>query len=498
MLECQSGDRLNRVLPLTYLPYGPLSGLTYGNSKTLSASYDQDYRPTNRTVAGVFNHTYDTDNDGNITQKGVRTYTYDVLERLNAEAGGTATSFTYDAIGNRLTETAGGTTNYTYPATNSKVTSVGANSYTYDSAGNITGDTARTYVWSAAGLLKEVKIGGTTVGTYTYSANNQRTKKVAGGTTTHYVYGLGGKLSGEYDNAGVLIREYVYLNGEPLAQIDKTGGTETVAYLHTDHLATPRYGTNAAGTTVWTWDSGAFGKEAPTGSATVNLRFPGQYFDAETTLFYNWNRYYNPAIGRYISSDPIGLAGGFATYNYVSVSPVMFSDPRGLLSDTPFCPSGICKIRKHSGTTSDGRKIEGPFIEAYVYTDDGQFLIPVYVSLPTNDPGLKSNCHGCAYANCAFWIQGDTDTIEAIRAGDGYVPVELGDAAPGDVVTFDDAPWFPWNETEGYDHSATVTSNDNGNISTSEDNNADRGPVPGTVADSQKKYGGAVEVHRKQ
>ena len=253
-------------------------------------------------------------------------------------AGGTSASFTYDAIGNRLTEVAGGTTNYTYPSTNSKLSSVGANSYTYDAMGNVTGDGARTYVWSAAGLLKEAKIGGTTVGAYTYSANNQRTKKVAGGTMTHYVYGLGGKLYGEYDNAGVLIREYVWLNGEPLAQVTKSGGTETVTYLHTDHLATPRYGTNAAGSTVWTWDSGAFGKEVPTGTVTVNLRFPGQYFDSETTLFYNWNRYYNPATGRYISSDPIGLTGGLNTFGYAGQSPVVFSDPEGLLRDTRTWP----------------------------------------------------------------------------------------------------------------------------------------------------------------
>lgn len=325
-----NGTATNLASSITYLPYGPMTGLTYGNSKTLSATYDQDYRPTNRTVSGVFNHAYDTDNDGNITQKGVRTYTYDVLERLNVEAGGTATSFTYDAIANRLTETAGGTTNYTYPSTNSKLSSVGANSYTYDAMGNVTGDTARTYVWSAAGLMKEAKIGGSTVGTYTYSANNQRTKKVAGGTTTHYVYGLGGLLHGEYDNSGVLIREYVWLNGEPLAQVTKSGATETVTYLHTDHLATPRYGTNSAGSTVWTWDSGAFGKEAPTGTATVNLRFPGQYFDSETTVFYNWNRYYNPATGRYISSDPIGLAGGLNTFGYVSQNPLDSFDFAGL------------------------------------------------------------------------------------------------------------------------------------------------------------------------
>lgn len=64
------------------------------------------------------------------------------------------------------------------------------------------------------------------------------------------------------------------LHEGPLAQITKSGGTETVIYVHADHLMTPRYGTNAAGSTVWTWDSGAFGKEAATGTATVNLRFP--------------------------------------------------------------------------------------------------------------------------------------------------------------------------------------------------------------------------------
>ena len=64
-----NGSATTLASSIAYLPYGPLSGLTYGNSKTLSAAYDQDYRPTNRTVSGVFNHTYDTDADGNITKK---------------------------------------------------------------------------------------------------------------------------------------------------------------------------------------------------------------------------------------------------------------------------------------------------------------------------------------------------------------------------------------------------------------------------------------------
>ncbi|MBK6895491.1 MAG: RHS repeat protein [Alphaproteobacteria bacterium] len=334
-----NGTATTLASSIAYLPYGPMTGLTYGNSKTLSATYDQDYRPTNRTVSGVFNHAYDTDNDGNITQKGVRTYTYDVLERLNAEAGGTATSFTYDPIGNRLTETYGTlTSNYAYPSTSSKLTSVNTSNYSYDAMGNVINDTVFDYSWNAAGLLKQTKVAGTSVvaGTYTSNFNKQRSKKVTSLNTYNYIYGLDGLLYGEYDNSGNLIREYVWLHGEPLAQIDKSGGTETVTYLHTDHLATPRYGTNTAGSTVWTWDSGAFGREVPTATAVINLRFPGHYYDEETGRHYNWNRYYNPATGRYISSDPIGLAGGLATYNYVSASPVMFSDPEGLFDDSPW------------------------------------------------------------------------------------------------------------------------------------------------------------------
>ncbi|MBA1420609.1 MAG: hypothetical protein FAF03_07075 [Epsilonproteobacteria bacterium] len=101
-------------------------------------------------------------------------------------------------------------------------------------------------------------------------------------------------------------------------------------YIYADHLDTPRRVANENGAILWQWDFTPYGENKPTGSMTFNLRFPGQYYDAETGHHYNINRDYDPVIGRYTQSDPVGFKGGVNTYAYAEANPVMKKDGMGL------------------------------------------------------------------------------------------------------------------------------------------------------------------------
>ena len=113
-----------------------------------------------------------------------------------------------------------------------------------------------------------------------------------------------------------------------------------VYFIEVDHLNTPRVVSNATSTTVWRWDQlEPFGVNVPDenpsglGAFEFPMRFPGQYYDRETNLHYNYRRDYDPAIGRYIQSDPIGLDGGVSTYGYAYGNPISFKDPTGLITE---------------------------------------------------------------------------------------------------------------------------------------------------------------------
>lgn len=116
-----------------------------------------------------------------------------------------------------------------------------------------------------------------------------------------------------------------------------TANTPKLYDIHADHLNTPRVITDATGTEVWRWDSAPFGEtlpnEQPANQQTkfvFNQRFPGQYYDVETNLHYNYFRDYDPSSGRYVESDPIGLDGGINTYSYGFANSLIFIDALGL------------------------------------------------------------------------------------------------------------------------------------------------------------------------
>lgn len=209
------------------------------------------------------------------------------------------------------------------------------------------------------GRLFQLIEQGTLKADYIYNDAGLRTRKTsyqADGITidtiTIYHYDQMGYLVTETTDQGDLIKDYIWQEGmTPLAQIDNNASTETISYLYTDHLMTNRLATDEFQNIVWTWEGEAFGN-TPAQELTqikVNLRFPGQYYDQETNLHYNHFRYYDPELGRYITSDPIGLAGGINTFGYVGGNPLRYSDPQGL-QPIP-CPDGA-----PAGATCDDGK----------------------------------------------------------------------------------------------------------------------------------------------
>ena len=134
----------------------------------------------------------------------------------------------------------------------------------------------------------------------------------------------------------------------PPINVTVTSASTQLYFIHPDHLNTTRLIQDQAGNTVWRWDQGEpFGNDVPNnnpsglGAFDFPLRFPGQYFDRETNLAYNVMRDYDPGIGSYVESDPIGLGGGINTYAYVLGDPLLLTDPMGLLSDSQCCRRSV-------------------------------------------------------------------------------------------------------------------------------------------------------------
>jgi len=329
---------------LTYRPFGGPLGLTNGFGGTVNnragecdcVTVSNPGQPRERSYVYDANRNL-TSITGTTTPWYSQSFGYDELNRLTSATGryGSIT-YTYDDVGNRLTRNANGVKEtYTYVTGTNRINKItgGFNprTFAYDGNGNITNDGALTFVYDQNNRLIEVKEGETSKAIYTYNGLGQRVKKVTGGVTIIYHYDLDGKLIAESLSSGTLTREYLYMGKVRVAMVDVANGNAVYQYLN-DRLGTPEILTDASGTVAWEAWYEPFGEAHihPSSSVVNNHRFPGQYFDQETGLHYNYHRYYDPKTGRYLTADPIGLRGGINLYRYVSNSPINRTDPLGL------------------------------------------------------------------------------------------------------------------------------------------------------------------------
>ena len=311
-------------------PAGGLSSATWGNGLEYRATYDPAGRVTSRSRGGE-SVAYAYDEGGNITRQGEKTYEYDPLGRLvgakNIPLPGSLAKgdigYAYDANGNRTKITLGEEPiDYALETGSNRIAKAGTDAYRYDEAGNRIEDGNFRYEYNARNRLESVtdKKTGATTG-YRYNALGQRIAKTHGGRTTYYIYNPSGMLVAEataregqmVKDKGQITKQYLWMGTTPIGVIEDG----RLYYIHADHLGTPRAATDERGEVVWRWRSTPFGLGEPEERGlTLNLRFPGHYFDRETGLHYNMARYYDPETGAYLRPEPTGQAFGTNPYQY--------------------------------------------------------------------------------------------------------------------------------------------------------------------------------------
>jgi RHS repeat-associated protein len=293
-------------------------------------SFDQTLTTTTANVS------YQYDANGSLLKDGLRSYEYDAANRLADATTGAGidaptTRYVHNALGQRLFKTE---PLYAPVASGSNPADPGVMAALVSFFTSLWGGNTTTVAPSAA-----EKLG------YSYFYDEDGS----------LLYELG---AGGANSTGSA--HYVYLptpNG-PMP-IGYYNGSKHYA-VHTDHLNTPRRLTQSNKQVAWQWAFSAFGDEQPTlgknryvdpttipnaGSTTIadvtfNLRYPGQYFDKESNLHFNWMRSYSPNNGRYTQADPIDLAGGWNRYGYVEGNPLSFVDPEGLQGRGTVTPGG--------------------------------------------------------------------------------------------------------------------------------------------------------------
>jgi len=379
-----------------YYPFGPVAEWAFGNGRLFQRTLNQNYQPgivQDQSIGGLsLGYEFDAVGNlvklrnGNQNEPPLRRYAYDALNRLTeSRAGSTDTlleAYSYDATGNRLSTTDNGATKaHTIATSNHRLMDVGGEARSYDNAGNTLSIGNSGFAYNEAGRMSQAANGSATA-TYAYNGMGERVRRTVGSAGTIAVYDEAGRWLGEYGSTGDVQQQVIWLDnlpvgviatvttsedqdnpgdpgpGDPIGPLPSTEGNITASsstaapatqlhYVEPDHLGTPRVVVDPSrNVAIWKWDltGDVFGGDVPVedvdgdGSSFVfNLRFPGQRYDAVSKLNYNYFRDYDPASGRYVQSDPIGLRGGISTYGYVAGAPLALTDPYGLACNAKGC-----------------------------------------------------------------------------------------------------------------------------------------------------------------
>lgn len=487
----KDGENITIANTITYLPFQTsITGMEWGNGLALIRNYDLDSQLTQQKVGDMITN-YQYDANGNITQIvdtqfGTINYEYDYFNHLIKEYGSSEITYSYDVIGNRLSKVSD-TEQQQISFYMGSILNTNGIYYKKDKVNNIIGykDSTKSYEYDESNRFSKViktenKIQ-TTLARYIHNAYGERVIKIKeDGCISTFMYNDIGQLIGEtqYTATKEKVKEiyWIWLDTLPIAQIEVpfangVAGKQVVYYIHSDHLDTPRWATNQSQQKVWSWQSDAFGNtlanEDPLDTevnTTIPLRFAGQYFDEETSFHYNYFRTYIPDLGRYSQSDPIGLNGGWNTFNYVHGNPVNWTDSMGLIKRDS---NGSPVFTPYSGY--HGKSYYGhphrpfnsyPVINGYIETDNGT-KIPAGKLDSSRDPSpfdpkgdeydYSTNCMGYTFADGGLII--DEGWGQLIINNDNYQQVTSPQV--GDIVIY-------YDQNGKSIHSAIVTGNVNG------------------------------------
>lgn len=349
-------------------------GYTHYNGVRTNMTFAANGTIDSLTVSDTLAFQYTFDEQGNIIglREGMldQSFTYDGNRLVAANTKSGSYSFTYDSASNLRSRTSqlyngtGKSIEFVYgsPGSGNRLQAIQDNLSStiapqeFNAAGSLyrTGD-GFSYEYSVKQRPVKVFKHGELIAEYEYNSFGERVKKtryIDGKAEVRYYLYDGTSLTAEADSTGQIVKQYIYLeNSFPALMLSNN----QVYAVHTDHVGTPRAVTNEQADVVWRADYTPFGKATVRkADITLNIRMPGQYEDTETGIHYNYFRNYDPATGRYTTSDPIGLDGGKNTYLYASANPLLRTDPLGLADEvvlTVVAGSGVAAALAAAGAT---------------------------------------------------------------------------------------------------------------------------------------------------